>query len=64
MLHKHTGTHPRMPKIAFGLVLFNGYKQCFGSGLEPDSISSVDLDPDSKPDPGGSKMTHKNRKKL
>jgi hypothetical protein len=31
-------------------------------GLNTDSMGSLDLDLD--PDPGGQKMTHKNRKKL
>jgi hypothetical protein len=37
-----------------------------GSVLDPYSIGSVDPDPDpeSGPDPGGRKMTHKSRKNL
>jgi hypothetical protein len=38
--------------------------QCFGSGLDPDSIRLVDPDSQSGSGSWRAKMTHKNRKKL
>ncbi len=37
--------------------------QCTGSGLDPDSLMSLDPVRNPAPDPGGQKMTHRNRKK-
>jgi hypothetical protein len=39
-------------------------KQCFGTRLDPDSIRSVDPDPDSKSGSRRANMTHKKSKKL
>jgi hypothetical protein len=41
--------------LTLNKVVLESVKQCFGSGLDPDSIRSVDPSPDPDPDPGGQK---------
>jgi hypothetical protein len=57
------GTRVRMVNVRQKLMS-TGSNHGFGSGLDPDSIRSVEPDPDSESGSRRGKMTHKSRKKL